>query len=92
MAAVSIINYILIRLCAPSKILALRGQMEGAHIKNLYLRDGKKKNYLVVASEDKAIDLKELGHRLRWPIVICSGSVNAISRVRPVLYLPDADQ
>ena len=40
---------------------ALRGQMEGAHIKNLYLRDGKKKNYLVVASEDKVIDLKELG-------------------------------
>ena len=40
---------------------ALRGQMEGAHIKNLYLRDGKKRNYLVVAKESKAIDLKELG-------------------------------
>jgi len=40
---------------------ALRGQMEGAHIKNLYLRDGKKRNYLVVAEESKAIDLKELG-------------------------------
>ena len=40
---------------------ALRGQIEGAHIKNLYLRDGKKRNYLVVAAEDKAIDLKQLG-------------------------------
>jgi Ala-tRNA(Pro) deacylase len=40
---------------------ALRGQMEGAHIKNLYLRDGKKRNYLVVAEESKVIDLKELG-------------------------------
>ena len=40
---------------------ALRGQMEGAHIKNLYLRDGKKRNYLLVAEESKAIDLKELG-------------------------------
>lgn len=39
----------------------LRGQMDGAHIKNLYLRDGKKRNYLVVALEDKAIDLKQLG-------------------------------
>ena len=40
---------------------SLRGQIEGAHIKNLYLRDGKKRNYLVVAAEDKAIDLKQLG-------------------------------
>lgn len=39
----------------------LRGKMDGAHIKNLYLRDGKKRNYLVVAEEGKTIDLKELG-------------------------------
>ena len=39
---------------------ALRGKISGAHIKNLYLRDGKKKNYLVVAEENKNIDLKTL--------------------------------
>ena len=33
----------------------------GGHIKNLYLRDHKKNNYLVVVQEDKNIDLKELG-------------------------------
>lgn len=37
-----------------------RGEMDGAHIKNLYLRDGKKRNYLVVADENKTIDLKNL--------------------------------
>ena len=39
---------------------ALRGQMDGAHVKNLYLRDKKKKNHLIVAQEDRDIDLKSL--------------------------------
>jgi len=39
---------------------AFRGDMEGTHVKNLYLRDRKKKNFLVVAQEDRAIDLKSL--------------------------------
>lgn len=32
----------------------------GGHIKNLYLRDHKKNNYLVVLQEDKTVDLKKL--------------------------------
>jgi len=43
---------------------ALRGDIEGAHIKNLYLRDGKKKNYLVVAEESRPVDLKDLGQTI----------------------------
>ena len=39
---------------------AFRGDMEGTHVKNLYLRDKRKKNFLVVAQEDTAIDLKTL--------------------------------
>ena len=39
---------------------ALRGDLQGVHIKNLYLRDRKKRNFLLVAEEDKAIDLKAL--------------------------------
>ena len=39
---------------------AMRGDMAGAHIKNLYLRDRKKRNFLVVAGEDRSIDLKSL--------------------------------
>ena len=32
----------------------------GGHIKNLYLRDHKKNNYLVVLQEDRNVDLKKL--------------------------------
>ena len=38
---------------------AFRGDLRGCHIKNLYLRD-RKRNFLLVVEEDKAIDLKEL--------------------------------
>ena len=39
---------------------AHRNDMPGLHIKNLYLRDRKKRNFLLVVEEDKAIDLKML--------------------------------
>jgi Ala-tRNA(Pro) deacylase len=42
---------------------ALRGKIEGAHTKNLFLRDKKNELYLVVALESSRIDLKGL-HRL----------------------------
>ncbi|MBL6928827.1 MAG: prolyl-tRNA synthetase associated domain-containing protein [Rhodospirillales bacterium] len=38
----------------------LRGDLPGAHCKNLLLRDHKKSLWLVVAAEDRAIDLKAL--------------------------------
>jgi len=42
---------------------ALRGKIEGAHTKNLFLRDKKNELYLVVALESSQIDMKGL-HRL----------------------------
>ncbi len=39
---------------------AHRGMLEGAHIKNLFLRDKKKTIWLVTVLEDRAIDLKAL--------------------------------
>ncbi|MEM9499264.1 MAG: prolyl-tRNA synthetase associated domain-containing protein [Pseudomonadota bacterium] len=33
-------------------------------IKNLYLRDRKKRNYLVILEQDRAVDLKALGSRI----------------------------
>src|SRR6266568_3925327 len=42
---------------------ALRGEVPGAHTKNLFLKDKKDALYLVVALEDAAIELKSL-HRL----------------------------
>lgn len=43
---------------------ALRGTIAGAHIKNLFLKDKKGRLWLVVATEDRAIDLKDLRRRL----------------------------
>ncbi len=46
---------------------ALRGELAGAHTKNLFLRDKKGMMWLVVALEDRVVDLKaiaqELGHK-----------------------------
>jgi Ala-tRNA(Pro) deacylase len=43
---------------------ALRGELPGGHVKNLFLRDKKGAMWLVVADEDRAIDLKWLGEQL----------------------------
>jgi Ala-tRNA(Pro) deacylase len=41
-----------------------RGVLPGHHIKNLFLRNKKEAMWLVVALEDRAIDLRKLGERL----------------------------
>jgi Ala-tRNA(Pro) deacylase len=43
---------------------AHRGELPGHHIKNLFLRNKKEEMWLVVALEDRAIDLKRLGELL----------------------------
>jgi Ala-tRNA(Pro) deacylase len=43
---------------------ALRGDLPGHHVKNLFLRNKKKEMWLVVALEDRAVDLKWLGEAL----------------------------
>jgi Ala-tRNA(Pro) deacylase len=42
----------------------LRGKLPGAHSKSLFLRNKKGRMWLVVALEDRPIDLKALGERL----------------------------
>jgi Ala-tRNA(Pro) deacylase len=43
---------------------ALRGELPGAHSKNLFLKDKKGALWLVVALEDRDIQMKELRHRI----------------------------
>ena len=43
---------------------ALRGELPGGHVKNLFLRNKKGAMWLVVAEEDRQIDLKALGERI----------------------------
>jgi Ala-tRNA(Pro) deacylase len=42
----------------------LRGELDGGHTKNLFLRNKKGRMWLVVCLEDRAVDLKWLGERL----------------------------
>ncbi len=43
---------------------ALRGDLPGLHIKNLFVRDRRETMFLVVAQEDRRVDLKALAERL----------------------------
>jgi Ala-tRNA(Pro) deacylase len=43
---------------------ALRGDLPGGHCKNLFLRDHKKRNFLVVTLEDRPIDLGALAGKI----------------------------
>ncbi len=43
---------------------ALRGELPGGHCKNLFLKDKKSALWLVVCSEDRDIDMKDLRHRI----------------------------
>ncbi len=43
---------------------ALRGELPGAHIKNLFLRNKKGRMWLLTCLEDRPIDLKRLGEAL----------------------------
>jgi Ala-tRNA(Pro) deacylase len=73
---------------------ALRGNLSGHHIKNLFLRNKKEEMWLVVALEDRAIDLKRLGEvlgagrlsfgsadRLKRTLGVEPGSVTPLSLV-----------
>jgi Ala-tRNA(Pro) deacylase len=43
---------------------ALRGDLPGVHCKNLFLKDKKGQLWLVVAAEDRAVDMKDLKKRI----------------------------
>ncbi len=56
-------DHVPLRTVADSKLV--QGEMEaGVHVKNLYLRDRKKRNLLVTLEQDREVDLKSLGERL----------------------------
>src|SRR4051812_45322791 len=43
---------------------ALRGDIPGAHTKNLFLRDGKRNLFLFVTDEDATVNLKQLSRKI----------------------------
>lgn len=64
---------------------ALRGVLPGAHIKNLFLRDKKKRLWLVTALEDRPIDLKALRRRLEAKGNLSFGSAELLRDVLGVI-------
>lgn len=57
---------------------ALRGQLPGGHCKSLFLKDKADKLWLVVALEDRAVDLKRLRHRLGAKKTLSFGSAELL--------------
>jgi Ala-tRNA(Pro) deacylase len=60
---------------------ALRGRLPGAHVKNLFLRDKKKRIWLVTALEEREIDLKALKRRLGAQGSLSFGSPELLQEV-----------
>lgn len=72
---------------------AQRGQMPGGHIKNLFVRDKKRRYWLVTVPEDAEIDLKALRHILGATGNLSFGAADALIEklgVRPGAVTPFA--
>lgn len=60
---------------------ALRGSIDGAHTKNLFLKDRKGGLFLVVAEEDAAIDLKRIHTLIGGSGKVSFGSAELLAEV-----------
>lgn len=77
---------------------ALRGGLEGAHTKNLFLKDKKGVLWLVVALEDRVIDLKNLRYKIGAAPLSFAGAATLRARlgvepgsVTPFALINDAE-
>ena len=57
---------------------SLRGELPGAHIKNLFLRDKKRRYFLVTVTEDRDVDLKWLRKQVGAKGTLSFGSADAL--------------
>tara|TARA_R110002110_G_scaffold415612_3_gene651909 strand:+ start:113394 stop:113897 length:504 start_codon:yes stop_codon:yes gene_type:complete len=77
----------------------LRGTLPGGHIKNLFLRDKKRNQWLVTVLEDATVDLKALRHTLGASGNLSFGSADLLAgslgvtpgSVTPFAVMNDAD-
>jgi len=58
---------------------ALRGKLPGSHIKNLFLRDKKRRYFLVTVFEDRDVDLKWLRQQVGAQGTLSFGSTEALN-------------
>jgi Ala-tRNA(Pro) deacylase len=57
---------------------ALRGEIEGGHTKNLFLKDKKDNYFLVTLSEDATVDLKSIHHKIGAASRVSFGKPDAL--------------
>ncbi len=60
---------------------SLRGELPGGHVKNLFLRDKKRRLWLVTVLEDRPIDLKALRRRIGAQGTLSFGSAELLAEV-----------
>ncbi len=65
--------------CVVEESKALRGQLPGGHIKNLFLRDKRRNMWLVTVPEDRDVDLKALRHVLGAKGTLSFGSAELLA-------------
>ena len=78
----------------------LRGEIQGLHIRNMFLRDKKKNYWLLVAEEDQAVDLKALKRHLQVSGSLSFASSEALweilqvkpGSVTPLAVMNDAEK
>ena len=78
---------------------ALRGELPGAHIKNLFLRDKKRRYFLVTVREEREVDLKWLRRTIGAQGTLSFGSADALAdllgvepgAVTPLSVINDAE-
>lgn len=68
-----------------SESQALRGTIPGAHVKNLFLRDKKRRFFLVTVGEERAVDLRELRHAIGARGNLSFGDADALRGMLGVL-------
>ena len=64
---------------------ALRGELPGGHVKNLFLRDKKRRIWLIVAQEDRPVDLKAFKKRIGAQGSLSFGSAELLMEVLGVI-------
>jgi Ala-tRNA(Pro) deacylase len=60
---------------------ALRGEIAGAHTKNLFLKDKKGNFFLLTVEEEARVDLKAIHHRIGAESRVSFGSPDALMRL-----------
>jgi len=68
-----------------AKSQELRGELPGAHIKNLFLRDKKRRYFLVTVAEDRDVDLKWLRRSIGAQGTLSFGSAEALEELLGVV-------